>query len=117
MGKKNEQYGHPAHAFHGKVAFTRSGQLKRPATPIADSQSCPGPTHRTLPCRNCEAHFERATVTGTQPLDPATLRQNVTSPGGTTAAALDVLMAKDGLEPLLRRAIIAATERSRALAG
>ena len=29
-------------------------------------------------------------------LDAATLRQNVTSPGGTTAAALDVLMAADG---------------------
>jgi len=48
--------------------------------------------------------------------DPATLRQNVTSPGGTTAAALEVLMAEDGLRPLVARAVDAATERSRDLA-
>ena len=47
---------------------------------------------------------------------PATLRENVTSPGGTTRAALDVLMAPDGLEPLLIRAVRAATQRSRTLA-
>jgi len=47
----------------------------------------------------------------------ATLRQNVTSPGGTTAAALDVLMGPDGLQPLLTRAVAAATRRSRELAG
>jgi pyrroline-5-carboxylate reductase len=46
----------------------------------------------------------------------ATLRQNVTSPGGTTAAALEVLMADDGLQPLMNRAIAAATVRSRELA-
>ena len=46
----------------------------------------------------------------------ATLRQNVTSPGGTTAAALDVLMAKDGLQPLMIRAIAAAKKRSKDLA-
>jgi pyrroline-5-carboxylate reductase len=45
-----------------------------------------------------------------------TLRQNVTSPGGTTAAALEVLMAKDGLQPLLTRAVAAATRRSKELA-
>jgi pyrroline-5-carboxylate reductase len=47
---------------------------------------------------------------------PARLRENVTSPGGTTRAALDVLMADDGLEPLLTRAVAAATRRSRELA-
>jgi pyrroline-5-carboxylate reductase len=46
----------------------------------------------------------------------ATLRKNVTSPGGTTAAALDVLMAPDGLQPLMIRAIAAATQRSKELA-
>jgi pyrroline-5-carboxylate reductase len=46
----------------------------------------------------------------------ATLRQNVTSPGGTTAAALEVLMAKDGLQPLMIRAVAAATKRSIELA-
>ncbi len=48
---------------------------------------------------------------------PAVLRQNVTSPGGTTAAALEVLMAEDGVQPLMTRAIAAATRRSRELAG
>ena len=46
-----------------------------------------------------------------------TLRGNVTSPQGTTQAALDVLMADDGLKPLLARAVAAATDRSRELAG
>ena len=46
----------------------------------------------------------------------ATLRQNVTSPGGTTAAALEVLMGQGGLQPLLIRAVAAATERSKQLA-
>jgi pyrroline-5-carboxylate reductase len=65
----------------------------------------------------------RATVSGSgellnrSPLDPTSLRQNVTSPGGTTAAALDVLMAADGMTQLMNRAVIAATRRSRELAG
>jgi len=49
-------------------------------------------------------------------LSSATLRQNVTSPGGTTAAALEVLMGKDGLAQLMTRAIAAATARSKELA-
>ena len=65
----------------------------------------------------------RSTVAGAGELarlsseDPVSLRENVTSPGGTTRAALDVLMAADGLEPLLARAVAAAAARSRALAG
>jgi pyrroline-5-carboxylate reductase len=64
----------------------------------------------------------RATVAGSgelarlSPESAAALREAVTSPGGTTRAALDVLMAKDGLEPLLRRAVLAAAKRSRELA-
>lgn len=64
----------------------------------------------------------RATVAGSGELarrsgeSAASLRENVTSPGGTTRAALDVLMAVDGLDPLLRRAVLAATKRSRELA-
>jgi pyrroline-5-carboxylate reductase len=50
-------------------------------------------------------------------LDAATLRQNVTSPGGTTAAALEVLMGPGGFDVLLTKAIVAATRRSRELAG
>jgi pyrroline-5-carboxylate reductase len=69
------------------------------------------------------SRLARATVSGSgellnqSSLDAATLRQNVTSPGGTTAAALGVLMAADGLDPLLEKAIAAATRRSRELAG
>jgi pyrroline-5-carboxylate reductase len=69
------------------------------------------------------ATLARATVAGAgellhrSPLDAATLRQNVTSPGGTTTAALDVLMADDALAPLMTQAIAAATARSRELAG
>jgi pyrroline-5-carboxylate reductase len=50
--------------------------------------------------------------------DPAQLRVNVTSPGGTTAAALSVLMEEgDGLPALMRRAVAAAAARGRELAG
>ena len=46
---------------------------------------------------------------------PSVLRKQVTSPGGTTEAALDILGAGDGLGPLLRRAVSAAAQRSRDL--
>lgn len=61
------------------------------------------------------------TVTGAGALlavsteSPTVLRRNVTSPHGTTEAALDVLMAKDGLADLMRQAVAAATKRSREL--
>lgn len=48
---------------------------------------------------------------------PSTLRENVTSPGGTTAEALKVLRAPDALPRLMREAIAAAAKRSRELAG
>ena len=48
---------------------------------------------------------------------PDQLRRNVTSPGGTTQAALDVLMAENGLAPLMERAVDAAKRRGRELAG
>ncbi|MEL7525177.1 MAG: pyrroline-5-carboxylate reductase [Pseudomonadota bacterium] len=48
---------------------------------------------------------------------PSVLRQNVTSPNGTTAAALDVLMHEDGLQPVLTEAVAAAVRRARELAG
>lgn len=48
--------------------------------------------------------------------DPAQLRVNVTSPQGTTAAALEVLMdAETGLTPLMLRAVAASSDRSREL--
>lgn len=65
----------------------------------------------------------RATIEGAgemlyqSPLSPATLRQNVTSPGGTTAAGLEVLMAPDGLKPLMVRTVAAAKRRAGELSG
>lgn len=64
----------------------------------------------------------RATVAGAgellhqSPLPAAVLRENVTSPKGTTAAALEVLMAPHGMKDLLTEAIAAATRRSKELA-
>jgi pyrroline-5-carboxylate reductase len=65
----------------------------------------------------------KATVAGAGVLaeqaedDPSQLRVNVTSPAGTTAAALEVLMDEaTGFPPLLRRGVKAAADRSRALA-
>ena len=49
-------------------------------------------------------------------LSAATLRQNVTSPNGTTHAALQVLMADDGLQRLMTEAVAAASKRSAELA-
>ncbi len=49
--------------------------------------------------------------------EPSELRRQVTSPGGTTEAALKVLMGEHGLGPLLRAAVSAAARRSRELGG
>jgi pyrroline-5-carboxylate reductase len=66
----------------------------------------------------------RATVEGAGELmfrdggsTAATLRQNVTSPGGTTAAALAILMAEGGMMPLLEKAVAAAKLRAEELSG
>ncbi|EKV27086.1 Pyrroline-5-carboxylate reductase [Caenispirillum salinarum AK4] len=72
---------------------------------------------------NLAAMLARATVCGAGELmyraseDPAQLRENVTSPGGTTAAALDVLRGEDGFPALLEKAVAAAARRSKELAG
>ncbi len=69
------------------------------------------------------ARLARETIAGSgdllrgSKLDAATLRKNVTSPGGTTAAALEVLMGPGGLETLLTAAVARAARRSRELAG
>jgi pyrroline-5-carboxylate reductase len=69
------------------------------------------------------AQLARETVAGSgellhrSTLEAAVLRQNVTSPGGTTAAALEILMGASGLTELMTEAVAAATRRSRDLAG
>ena len=69
------------------------------------------------------SQLARVTVSGAGELmrqsdeTPSTLRENVTSPGGTTAEALKILMANDAWQSLMTRAISAATARSKELAG
>lgn len=73
--------------------------------------------------RDLAAQLAKATVEGAAELSrqsgesASKLRENVASPGGTTEAALKVLMAPDGLKSLMTRAVAAATARSRELAG
>lgn len=69
------------------------------------------------------ARLARETVAGAgkllaeSELSPATLRENVTSPGGTTAAALAVLMSEPGLRELMEQAVAAAKRRAEELSG
>jgi len=71
--------------------------------------------------RDIAARLARQTVAGAGALmletgeSASNLRKQVTSPGGTTQAALDVLQAADGLGPVMRRAVSAAAQRSREL--
>ncbi|MDP2356084.1 MAG: pyrroline-5-carboxylate reductase [Beijerinckiaceae bacterium] len=74
--------------------------------------------------RDIAAKLARATVEGAgelmyreQETTPAQLRVNVTSPGGTTAAALDILMGDGGMTDLMTRAVAAAKRRAAQLAG
>jgi len=116
----------------GEVAWVNDEDLMDPVTAVSGS----GPAYvflmiESLAAAGVEAGLDedlamrlaRATVSGAGELArqagqaPAQLRKNVTSPGGTTEAALGVLMAGDGLQPLMNRAVEAATVRSRELAG
>jgi pyrroline-5-carboxylate reductase len=71
--------------------------------------------------RGLAERLARATITGSAALmdqsaaTPHELRKDVTSPGGTTAAAIDVLTGGGGLISLMKRAVEAATQRSRQL--
>jgi pyrroline-5-carboxylate reductase len=95
----------PAYVFHMVEALAKAGEQLGLEPAIA-------------------ARLARATIEGAGELlfreaetSPAELRQNVTSPGGTTAAALAILMGDDGLTPLMTRAVAAAEARAKALAG
>lgn len=69
------------------------------------------------------ARLARSTIAGAAALmarsgeEPAELRKQVTSPGGTTQAALDVLLGEGGFPELLRKAVAAAARRSKELGG
>lgn len=94
----------PAYVFHMVECLARAGAAAGLPSDLAE-------------------RLARATVVGSgallgdSPLSASSLRENVTSPGGTTAAALAVLMAVDGLDPLMRRAVAAAKRRAEELAG
>jgi pyrroline-5-carboxylate reductase len=115
----------------GEVAWVDDEGLLDPVTAV--SGSGPAYVFLLIEClaeagiaaglpSDLSSQLARATVAGSGELarlseEPAgTLRQNVTSPGGTTAAALEVLMGPGGLKPLMARAVEAATRRSRELA-
>jgi pyrroline-5-carboxylate reductase len=93
----------PAYVFHLVEALAEAGE----------AAGLPGELAMRL---------ARATIVGAgellrlSPEGAATLRENVTSPKGTTYAALQVLMADDGLPALMRKAVAAAANRSRELA-
>lgn len=94
----------PAYVFHMVEALAAAGAAAGLAPDLA-------------------ARLARATIEGAgellwqSPESPEQLRVNVTSPGGTTAAALAVLMGDNGLTALMTEAVAAAAERSRELAG
>jgi pyrroline-5-carboxylate reductase len=114
----------------GEVVWVKDEALLDPVTAVSGS----GPAYVFL-LAECLAEagvaagldetlamqLARATVSGAgelmrqSDLDPATLRETVTSPGGTTAAALEILMGEDGLKELMTRAVARAAERSREL--
>lgn len=94
----------PAYVFH-MVEALASG---------AEASGLPAEEAMTL-ARQTVVGAARLLEAGSN-LSAAELRRRVTSPGGTTAAALDVLMAQDGLVDLMTRAVAAAKERGRELA-
>lgn len=93
----------PAYVFLMIEALARAGE----------DEGLPAELALRLACSTVVGSGELARLS---PESPAQLRENVTSPGGTTRAALDVLMEADGLETLIRRAVQAAAARSRELA-
>lgn len=115
----------------GEVAWVEDEALMDAATAVSGS----GPAYVFLLAEALEKaavaagleaalarQLARATVSGAGELlarwdvDAETLRRNVTSPGGTTAAALDVLMGAGGVEDKVREAVLAGMVRSRELA-
>jgi pyrroline-5-carboxylate reductase len=92
----------PAYVFHLVEALAAAGVAEGLSEDVAAALA-----RQTV--IGAGALLERST------LDPGTLRSNVTSPGGTTAAALSVLMETGALTDLMTRAVRAAAVRSREL--
>lgn len=93
----------PAYVFHMIECLARAGE----------AEGLPGPLALRLAVATVAGAGALAARTGR---DPAELRAEVTSPGGTTAAGLVHLMdAETGLCPLIGRTVAAAAERSREL--
>ena len=94
----------PAYVFHLVEALAKAGE----------NQGLPPKLAKRLARLTVEGAGE---LLRQSPLDPSVLRQNVTSPGGTTAAALLYLMDEThGFSPLLAKAVDAATKRGQELA-
>jgi pyrroline-5-carboxylate reductase len=93
----------PAYVFHLIEAMAAAGEAEGLPADVAMQLA------RATVCGAGELAFQ-------SPETAAQLRINVTSPGGTTAAALGVLMDREaGFPPLLRRAVKAAADRGREL--
>jgi len=93
----------PAYVFYMTECLAKAGEAQGLAPELA----------MQLARATVEGAGELMRVTGT---DAATLRENVTSPNGTTHAGLQVLMADGGLGELIEKTVDAATKRSRELA-
>ena len=94
----------PAYVFHLVEAMSKAGQNAGLSKELADNLA------KATVCGAGELMFQSQFV-------PSKLRENVTSPNGTTQAALEVLMGEDGLTKLMTTAVAAATKRAGELAG
>ena len=92
----------PAYVFHLAECMAEAGKAAGLPDALADKLA------RETVCGAGELMFQSSDT-------PDVLRKNVTSPGGTTAAALEVLMKEDGMPRLLNEAIKAAKKRSEEL--
>lgn len=132
VSEEQRQYAHSLLAVSGPVEWVDSEHLIDAVTAV--SGSGPAYVFHLVECmaeagrkagldRDLAMRLARATVSGAGELlfqsadDAQTLRKNVTSPGGTTAAALDVLMRDDAMQGIFDEAIAAAKKRSIELAG
>jgi len=89
----------PAYIFHFIECLTKA----------AEKVGLPIETARLLAMQTV---YGAASLAAETREDPGELRRQVTSPNGTTAAALDVLMGGEKLEKLLTEAVEAAQKRS-----